>query len=574
MRSSIFHKLFLSYASITLFLSFFIFLFSYNLVKNSYINELKIHLKDTGISLMHNIFEFYKKEDYEYLDKFAKEMGEKINTRITIIDTMGNPLADSKENPRLMENHRDRPEIVAALNGDIGSIIRYSKTLKEEMLYVALPIYENGRVIGVLRTSIFMKDVNSLLSDLRERILILTIGVLIFSWLIAILISKSVTDSLKELLKGFKKLSSFDFETRIFTKRKDEIGDLSREFNEMVKKIKHLFDEVKIDREKISAIFHSILCGICVFDKDGKIILFNEKMKEFLKEDLKENRLYWEYFKSPEFGRLIEKVKKGESVIDEIEMNGKIFVCTMKKVPDTEEIISIFHDITEIREVERIKRDFTINISHELKTPLTVIKGFIETLEEEENIKNKKYIEVIKNHIERLINILERIIYISEIERKEVVLDLKEVKIDEIIKNLLPLFQKSLEDKDIKVELNFEKDLPLLKVDPVKMEQVFINLIDNAIKYTEKGKIKISAFRKDNNIIIEFEDTGIGIPKEHIPRIFERFYVVDKARDKKKGGAGLGLSIVKHIILLHNGKVDVESKLGEGTKFIITLPIP
>ncbi|MEO0263149.1 MAG: substrate-binding domain-containing protein [candidate division WOR-3 bacterium] len=188
-------------------------------MKNSYINELKIHLKDTGISLMHNIFEFYKKGDYEYLDKFAKEIGEKINTRITIIDTMGNPLADSKENPRLMENHRDRPEIITALNGDIGSIIRYSKTLKEEMLYVALPIYENGRVIGVLRTSIFMKDVNSLLSDLRERILILTIGVLIFSWLIAILISKSVTDSLKGLLKGFKKLASFDFETRIFTKR-------------------------------------------------------------------------------------------------------------------------------------------------------------------------------------------------------------------------------------------------------------------------------------------------------------------------------------------------------------------
>lgn len=573
MRSSIFHKLFLSYVSITLFLSFFILFFSYNLIKNYYINELKIHLKDTGISLIHSIFEFYKKGDYDYLDRFAKEIGRKINTMITIIDTMGNPLADSKENPNLMENHKDRPEIIAALNGDIGTSIRYSKTLKEEMLYVALPIYENERIIGVLRISVFMKDINSLLSDLRKRILILTIGVLIFSWLIASLISKNITNSLRELLKGFKKLASFDFEARIFTKRRDEIGDLSREFNEMVKKIKELFDKVKIEKEKISAIFHSILCGICVFDKEGKIILFNEKMKEFLKEELKENRLYWEYLKSPEFGRLIERVKKGETIFEEIEINGKIFLCSMEKIPDTDEIISIFHDITEMKEIERIKRDFTINISHELKTPLTVIKGFIETIEEEEEIKNKRYIEVIKNHIERLINILERIIYISELEGKEAVLDLKEVSIEEIIKNSISLFEKSLKDKDIKVELNFEKDLPLLKVDPVKIEQVFINLIDNAIKYTEKGKIKISAFRKDNNMIIEFEDTGIGIPKEHIPRIFERFYVVDKARDKKKGGVGLGLSIVKHIILLHNGKIDVESKLFKGTKFKITLPI-
>lgn len=573
MKNSIFSKLFLGYVFITLFLSFFIFFISYNLIKRAYINELKNHLKDVGSSLMPYVFEIYKKGDYDSLDKFIKEIGKRINAIITIVDTMGNPVADSKENIYFMENYRYNPEIMSALNGDIGTIIRYNKTMREYVFYVALSIYEDERIIGVLRTGILMKDMNSLFSNLKKGILILVLGTLIFSWIIAILISRGITNSLREISKGFRKLSSFEFETRIFTRRKDEIGAIAIEFNKMVEKIKELFEEVKLDREKISTIFHSVPDGICVFDKDGKIVLFNEKMEQILKEKLEEKKFYWKYFKFPEFGKLLEKVNKENSVSEKIEIHGKIFLCKMEKIPDTNEIISIFHDITEIKEIERIKRDFTINISHELKTPLTAIKGYIETIEEEEEIKNKRYIEIIKNHVDRLINILERVIYISELEGREISLDLKEVKIEEIIRNVIPLFERLIKDKSIKIELNFEKDLPSLRVDPVKMEQVFINLIDNSIKYTEKGKIKISVFKKNNNIIIEVEDTGIGIPEEHIPRIFERFYVVDKARDKKKGGAGLGLSIVKHIVLLHNGEIDVESEVGRGTKFIIKLPI-
>lgn len=569
----IFFKLLNSFIFVTLFLALFVFFLSHSLIKNTYLKELKNHLRDVGNSLMPYISEIYKEGDYEYLDNFVKQMGNKVNIRITVIDTNGVPVGDSEVDIQFMENCKDRPEVIIALGGEIGSLIRYSETLKEDMLYVALPICDKGKLIGVLRTSISLKRVNSLLLNLRNRIFYSLIGVLFFSWIIALLISRGISVSLRDILNGFKSLSKGEFEVRLFTKRKDEIGELAREFNEMSRNIQKLFEEVKIEGQKFYTLFHAIPEGIILLSREGKVILFNDNLKKLLKKDIKEGGFYWEYVKFPEFTLMLKRADSKGSFSQEIEFEGRIFLCTVRKLPETGEVIAIFHDVTHIKELEYVKRELTINISHELKTPLTAIKGFVETLEEEEKIKNKRYIEIIKKHVDRLINIVERVIYLSELEKKDIELDLKKVNVKELIENIVPLFEKSLRDKKIKLKLYLQENLPEIKIDPFKMEQVFINLIDNAIKYTQKGEIKISAYRKENNLLIEVEDTGVGIPKEHIPRIFERFYVVHKSRDKKKGGYGLGLSIVKHIILLHNGKIDVESEVNKGTKFIITLPI-
>ena len=236
--------------------------------------------------------------------------------------------------------------------------------------------------------------------------------------------------------------------------------------------------------------------------------------------------------------------------------------------------MATLYDITKIKNLEKTKKDFVSNVSHELRTPLTAIKGFVETLEETTNDdENKHYLNIIKRHTDRVINIVEDLLLLSELEEESSSLELEDVNLKGLIENILKIFDQRLREKNLVLKFKADKNLPLIKADPFKLEQVFINLIDNAIKYTERGEVMISVSQNDKGLITEIQDTGICIPKEHLSRIFERFYVVDKSRSRKLGGTGLGLSIVKHIVLLHNGKIDVENIPGTGTKFIVTLPV-
>lgn len=219
-----------------------------------------------------------------------------------------------------------------------------------------------------------------------------------------------------------------------------------------------------------------------------------------------------------------------------------------------------------------MKKSFVANISHELRTPLTAIKGFVETIEEEEEIKNTQYLEIIKRHTDRLMSIVSDLLLLSELEQPGNALEIGEVNLVNLAENILKVFEQGAKAKGLTLKLTVGQDLQPIQADPFKLEQMFINLLDNAIKYTEKGGVAISLTQADEKSIVEIQDSGIGIPGTHLPRIFERFYVVDKSRSKKLGGTGLGLSIVKHIVLLHGGTIDAESSLGTGTKFTIVLP--
>jgi two-component system phosphate regulon sensor histidine kinase PhoR len=235
--------------------------------------------------------------------------------------------------------------------------------------------------------------------------------------------------------------------------------------------------------------------------------------------------------------------------------------------------VAVFHNITASKRVEKIKKDFVMNVSHELRTPLTAVKGFVETLDEQIDIHNRHYLEIIKRHTDRLIHIVEDLLTLSELEEKGVEAPLENIDLSVVLENVFPLFEQQVKEKGLRLSREIASDLPPLKGDPFKLEQMFINLIDNAVKYTEKGTIVVSLRHKENRIIIQVQDTGHGIPKEDLPRLFERFYVVDKSRSRRLGGTGLGLSIVKHVVLLHNGTIDVESKVGVGTTFSISFPI-
>jgi len=255
-------------------------------------------------------------------------------------------------------------------------------------------------------------------------------------------------------------------------------------------------------------------------------------------------------------------------------LHDRIFLCSATFLKSGEEVVVVFHDITQVKNIEKIKKDFVVNVSHELRTPLTAIKGFVETLEEEVDGKIQHYIDIIKRHTDRLINIVRDLLLLSELEEKGVTLEIEEVNVKNTVERIIPLFEQRLREKNLTLNLKVEGNLPPIKADPFKLEQMFMNLMDNAVKYTEKGGVFISVKKvREQKVCIEIQDTGIGIPKEHLPRIFERFYVVDKSRSRSFGGTGLGLSIVRHIVLLHNGSIDVESSPGSGTTFSITLPV-
>jgi two-component system phosphate regulon sensor histidine kinase PhoR len=277
----------------------------------------------------------------------------------------------------------------------------------------------------------------------------------------------------------------------------------------------------------------------------------------------------------PNFERYVERgMNSSEGFYEEIEKNGVFLLVGFNGIKEGEKLLITFRDITEFKQLEKIKKDFIVNLTHELKTPLTAIKGFIETLEiEEKNITNKNYIEIIKRHANRMNQIILDLMTLSELEEKKTVLDLSPIHLGDLLDNLMNIFKDQIRKKKLKIAINIDSKLESFQGERFKIEQLLINLIDNAIKYTEKGTISISAESDARHIIIKIEDTGIGIPEDNIPRIFERFYVVDKSRSRKLGGTGLGLSIVKHIVYLHQGDIEVRSEPNKGTVFIVRLPL-
>ena len=573
-KKSLFSKIFVGYFFLTLIISGLILVFSFNTIKNFYINTLTDTLKNNAFTLELKITPLLYENKIQELNFLVKNLDKNINTRITIINPDGVVLADSEEDPKIMENHKNRPEIQNALKGKIGKSLRYSYTFNNKMLYVAMPIENEGKILGVLRLSLFLTQIDSLFGDLKIKIFEIVLIIVILSLLVAFIFSRSLTKPIKELVVASRKVAKGDFNVKVLLKNEDELKELSDSFNNMISQINELFTELSSQKDEMSRIISSMQEGFVVLDKNEIIKLCNENFKKIVSNKSIEGKHYWEVLKEPELNKLIDKIRnEKKSISERIEIYNKTFLCSITFLPIKQDIVVLLSDISKIIELEKVKKDFIVNISHELKTPLTAIKGFIETLEEEENIKNKDYVNIIRRHTDRLINIVNDLLFLSKLEEKDEKLEIEKVDMQELISKILKMFEQKLKSKNLRLKFEITDELLLISVDPFKIEQMFINLIDNAIKYTDEGEISISLERKDKSLKIEIKDEGIGIPKEHLPRIFERFYVVDKSHSRKLGGTGLGLSIVKHIILLHNGSIDVESSPGKGTKFIIILPI-
>ena len=510
--------------------------------------------------------------------------------RITVIDKSGNVLGDSSSNPVEMENHLKRPEVQDAISKGIGQSTRYSNTINKEMVYVAVPLRDSeGRIEGIVRTSLPTNSIREAFLPIKSKIIYTGFILIIVAIALSYLSSKSFSNSLSKIIGLSEEIAKGNFKVNMPAKdRKGELAKVSFALNKMAEKLDELFQRVAFEKGQLQAVLSSMNEGVMLLSTKGKIMLVNDALSEMF--ELKGNlidRQYWEILRNKDINELIENVfrsnknsKKEISIFYPRERNYLVNVRTLD-YPEKVLILVVF-DITDFKSLEKIKADFIANVSHELRTPLTAIKGYTETLEEEayENREDRRqFLGIIKRHTDRLINIVSDLLVLSEIESKESLSlemsksDFEDVDLNEVVKSSYESLRRKISEKNLQVEINVKEGIPGIKGNRFLLEQMLINLIDNAVKYTpERGRVTISAYSEDSNINLEISDTGIGIPKENLNRIFERFYRVDKTRSRKLGGTGLGLSIVKHIAIIHNGKIDVESEVGKGSRFLITLP--
>ena len=489
MIKSLFGKLFCAYLLIILFFSLLMLSVSFNSFRNYSITIHTHDLQNLATALLPQVTPLFLENRGKELDSLVKDLGPDISTRITIVNAEGIVVADSEKDPLLMENHRFRPEILQVLEGEHGTSIRFSSTVKEEMLYVALPIPGREKTAGVLRVSLFLADFNKMFSQVKKSILYSAIGISLVALLAAFLFSRNAARPVRELSAASRRLAAGDFTTRVLIRDTGEMQDLANSFNYMIDEINKLFARLSDQSDQLRSIISSIQEGLIVFDPRGKITLCNESFKKIVQNSSLEGKFYWEVVRIPRFNELIKKVQEDAVSyrVEELPLHDATFLCSISYLPEREETVVILSDITAMKRVERMKKDFVVNVSHELRTPLTAIKGFVDTLEETVDGTNKHYVEIIKRHTDRLVNIVKDLLTLSELEERETVLELEEVNPEELIRRISLLFEPRMREKGLVWTWNIAPNISSIKADSFKLEQALINLIDNAIKYTERG---------------------------------------------------------------------------------------
>ncbi|PIP67769.1 MAG: hypothetical protein COW92_04765, partial [Candidatus Omnitrophica bacterium CG22_combo_CG10-13_8_21_14_all_43_16] len=513
-------------------------------------------------------------ENTPLLDSLVKSLSPKIKCRSTVINKSGMVLADSEktiDEALKMENHADRPEIKKALSDSIGEEIRYSRTLGIDMLYIALPIKDGREIIGTLRLALPLSDLREMLFVIRKAILFSLFFALVLAFVLGAILTGEIVKPVNKMIYVSNKFSLGDFSHKIHITSKDELGELASVLNKMAGNLEDKIGEIEVKNQHLVAILESMVEGIIVIDKTSRIISVNptvEKIFNTSKNNL-EGRIFLEAIRNNDLSDIISKVLK----------TGKLTSCELNLVLPVQKIFQInaspvfeknmvsgcllvIHDITGIRRLETMRRDFVANVSHELKTPLTSIKGFIETLIEgaiDDKENNRHFLIIMQNHAERLNKLVDDLLSLSRLESKEISLKKDFFNLYQQVAKIITNCGAQLKKKNIEIKNELPVNLSV-NADKDKIEGVVTNLIDNAIKFNkEKGAIRIYSRDQNDAIKIIIEDSGIGIPAKAISRIFERFYRVDKARSTELGGTGLGLSIVKHIVELHGGNVGVES---------------
>lgn len=560
-------------------------------MRQFYLEQTAINLEARANLLKEQVTHYLlaadEKKDEKNIDLLCKRAGKSSDTRITVILPSGKVLGDSEKNPDEMENRSDRPEFVKAMTGETGVFTRYSDTLREPMMYLAILLTEDGKPLGVLRTSVSISAIDKQLEIIQKRT---SLGALVIALLAAfagLLFSRRISRPLEKIREGAGRFAKGDLSYRLPVFASAETELLAKTMNDMAANLDERMQTIIRQHNEIEAVLSSMTEGVIAVNPEEKIISVNRTAARMFHKQTAEmlNRSVQETIRNPDFQRFVRISLLGENPHEEdifFHLKGEILLNT-RSTPlknaggERIGILIILNDVTRMRHLENMRRDFAANVSHEIKTPLTAIKGFTETLRAgalNNPEEAARFVGIIENHTNRLIAIIEDLMKLSVIEQNagDKKIALTECNILPILLSAIKTCRPKADEKEIRILCSCDKALSA-RLNAALTEQAFVNLIDNAIKYSEPGSsVEIDAVKNDSEIAIAFRDHGIGIGKEHLSRLFERFYRVDASRSRKLGGTGLGLALVKHIVIANAGKVTVESTPGKGSRFVIHIP--
>jgi two-component system phosphate regulon sensor histidine kinase PhoR len=523
-------------------------------------------------------------EDRAALDQWVSQMAAS-NVRVTVITADGQVLADSQSEPRTMENHANRPEVRDALTKGEGQAARRSVTLGRELLYYAVRYDAAPATPVVLRFAAPLATVHETLVAFRRKLWFASVIIMLLAGTASLLVSRGFSDRIERLKEFSRRVAEGDFRPLPGDGSGDALEKLGASLNQTAARLDSTIRTLTEERNLSSAILGSMVEGVAVVSGAERLVFANQSFAEILELDLppKSGSALVEIVRQTDLIEAVRKVLAGEHRVESEIVTGTLrqhfFAATVGAVRagETYGAVVVLHDITELRRLERVRRDFVANVSHEFRTPLTAIQGFAETLlagamDDPQN--RERFLEIIVEHSRRLARLTEDLLKLSKMDADRLELEIRRVSVSQLIESCIETAQHRATEKEIAISVQPTSGVPDIAGDRRRLAEVLQNLLDNALQYTlSRGEIVVSAEARDGEVLFTVADTGIGIPKADQSRIFERFYRVDAARSRELGGTGLGLSIAKHIVEVHAGRIWVDSEIGRGSRFHFTVPI-
>jgi two-component system phosphate regulon sensor histidine kinase PhoR len=514
----------------------------------------------------------------------VQRLAREINTRITLLAEGGEVLADSAEDPRRMKTHDDRPEVLQAKTDGIGVATRFSATLHEPMMYVARR-NDSGQVRYV-RLALPLDGVGAEVRWLSNVVWTAAGLTMLMALCLSLILARRISAPLVELAEAARSIAQGQRGQRVRIASRDEIGILAGAFNDMSEACAEQVAQIERDGQQLRAIFRSMVEGVLVIDADLRVQFLNDAASRLFNLPLEgaQGRKLWQLIRHRQLGNAAEQVLASDKPhAGELEWTGaerKVLAVHGTRLPGLPSpgAVLVFHDVTPLRKLERLRQDFVANVSHELKTPLAAIQATVETLLDgavSDPEHNVRFLERIGENADRLHRLVQDLLTLGRIESGQEIMNVQPTPVQAVIEGCMERHEQRAAAKELALEQSPPAEPVMALADEDALAEILDNLVDNAVKYTSSGgKVTLRWYANNGAAILEVADTGVGIPEKDLPRIFERFYRVDKARSRELGGTGLGLSIVKHLVQTLGGTVTASSRLGEGSTFTLRLPVP
>ena len=564
-----------------------IWFFMSSINRTSYEEMIETHLSENGSVISSSIEASGMDIQNDNIVEWFNKLDLPKDVRFTLIDSDGEVIFDNDNQTSLMENHLKRPEVEAAKksNDTSQSFIRYSNTEEIDMMYVAKPIHAEGEIVGYIRTATPLYTIDNAVKQMWWTLFVVFLFIFVASLISAALLAYSVTKPINKIMEVTNRLKHQDYSARINEKFTGELYDLAGSINVLASSLQKHVTEIEDQTSQLDSILSNLVTGVILINHDGNVEMVNKAATELLgkSSDILVNNHYRANLMHLNIDRMIRQVvEEDEPRSREVSLyTPNEVILEVNVAPyygqswEKRGVIIALHNITKLKHLEGVRRDFVANVSHELKTPVTSVRGFAETILQNEMPKEteREFIQIIYDESDRLNTIISDLLNLSKIENNDLQLNIEKIDLVKLIHKTAKPLLKAFSDKKLTLNLPNKGRSIELFADKDRIAQILVNLLSNAVNYTpEGGMVSVKVREKKNRIVFSVKDTGIGIPQSSIDRLFERFYRVDTARARNEGGTGLGLAIVKHLVDLHGGTITVDSVENEYTEFTVDLP--